>query len=54
MKAFAKPLGWFDARMAGLLEFGTALDADDVIAPAYGQLRLGDAMRLRAKALRER
>lgn len=54
LKAFAKPLRWFDPRMAGLIEFGTALDADDVIAPAYGQLRLGDAMRRRAKALRER
>lgn len=39
---------WWNPRLAGLIEFGAAVNGIDIIAPAYGHRRLGDYLRARA------
>ncbi|MCL4797377.1 MAG: NAD(P)H-binding protein [Bryobacteraceae bacterium] len=46
------PLGAAHPRLAGLIRFGVAASAQDLTAPAYGTLRLGDYLRERALTLR--
>lgn len=44
----ARVMGPLQPRLAGLIEFGLAVSQADVIAPAYGALRLGDYLRTAA------
>jgi uncharacterized protein YbjT (DUF2867 family) len=52
MRLACLPLGAAQPRLAGLIRFGVAASAQDLIAPAYGSRRLGDYLRERALILR--
>ena len=47
-KAISGAVRWWNPRLAGLIEFGAAVNGIDIIAPAYGSRRLGDYLRARA------
>jgi uncharacterized protein YbjT (DUF2867 family) len=42
MRVLMRPVGWFDARWQGFLDFGVVVSTADVIAPSYGTYKLAD------------
>lgn len=52
MSALTRPVRLWNPRLHGLLEFGLAVSQVDVIAPLFGERRLGDDLRAYAATLR--